>query len=53
MRIYFNFLFPKDSFGCHQREDKLFSYVNSVKDAVLVLQLLVSENETVSNIVEG
>jgi hypothetical protein len=41
-------------FGRLQREDEsFFSYVNSVKDAAVVLQLPVSENEIVSNVVEG
>jgi stress-induced morphogen len=41
-------------FGRVQRKDESFSsYVNSVKDAAVVLQLPVSENEIVSNIVEG
>jgi hypothetical protein len=41
-------------FGRLQREDESFStYVNSIKDAAVVLQLPVSEKEIVSNIVEG
>jgi hypothetical protein len=44
----------QDVFGRLQREDESFpSYVNSVEDAAVVLQLPVSEKEIVSNIVEG
>jgi hypothetical protein len=41
-------------FGRLRREDESFSsYVNSVEDTAVVLQLPVSENEIVSSIVES